>query len=98
MAKKEQIIANSTKGEIESIKGSIFWSDVEREMEFWKEGFLSELGSMADKTIDENLSTAAALTHMGDLNGRIKAVDYLLSLPDIFLQILEDQKNDTKRK
>jgi hypothetical protein len=35
---------------------------------------------------------------MGDLNGRQKAVDYLLSLPDVFLQILEDKKQPTEKE
>ena len=39
----------------------------------------------------ENPSTAAVLMHMGDINGRVKAVDYLLELPKIFLQVLEDE-------
>jgi len=29
---------------------------------------------------------------MGDINGRIKAVNYVSNLPDLFLQILESQK------
>jgi len=30
--------------------------------------------------------------HMGDLNGRQKAVDYMLSLLDVFIDILESRK------
>ena len=36
--------------------------------------------------------------HMGDINGRQKAVDDFLALPDVFLQILEDKKDDSRRE
>ena len=64
----------------------------------WKEGFRREQDSIVDEAATTNPSTASVLFHMGDLNGRIKAVDYMLSLPDLFLSILEDKKNDSGRK
>jgi hypothetical protein len=33
---------------------------------------------------------------MGDLNGRQKAVDYFLSLPDVFISLIEEKKEDKK--
>ena len=52
--------------------------------------------SVVDDAADSNPSTASVLLHMGDLNGRQKAVDYMLSLPDIFLQLLEAKKENGK--
>ena len=88
----------STRSQIEDLEASITWADIVRELLSWKEGFEIELKGMVDEIADKNLSTAAVLTHMGSLDGRTKAVDYLLGLPDMFLQILEDTKDDTRRK
>lgn len=88
----------ATKGQIEEFIDSILWKDFKRELGAWKHGFEQELKSIVDNAADENPSTAKVLMHLGDINGRLKAVDYLLSLPNIFLQLLEDQKDDSKRK
>ena len=87
-----QMIVRSTKGEIEELKKSLLWKDIERELGAWKKGFNIEMLSIVDDAATENPSTATVLLHMGDLNGRAKAIDYLLGLLDMFLQILEDQK------
>ena len=97
MEEIEDKIVNATRNQIEGIKESVFWKDVERETALWKKGFDIELRSIVNDASESNPSTASILLHMGEINGRIKAVDYLLSLPDIFLQILEDQKNDSER-
>lgn len=86
----------ATKDQIIDLKESILWADITAELEVWKQGFNDEMMSIVDNAADTNPSTAAVLLHMGDLNGRQKAVDYLLSLPDVFLQILEDKKPTNK--
>ena len=88
----------ATRDQIEDFMGSVLWADIIRELETWTTGFEMEQRSIVDDAAKENSSTASVLLHIGDLNGRTKAVDYLLSLPEIFLQILEDKKNDTRRK
>jgi len=83
----------STRDQIKDFKDSVLWKDIKRELRSWKKGFDIELKGMVDDIADnQNISTASVLTHLGDLNGRVKAIDYLLSVPDIFLQILEEKK------
>lgn len=91
-----EVQVNATKDQINELKESVLWNDIVNELNMWKQGFSDEMMSIADNTLESNLSTAAVLLHMGDLNGRQKAVDYLLSLPDVFLQILEDKKSTNK--
>lgn len=83
---------NATKDQIEEFKESILWSDIVRELKSWKEGFNGEMMSIVDNSVDENPSTATVLLHMGDLNGRQKTVDYMISILDVFLSILETKE------
>ncbi len=83
---------NATKDQIEEFKSSILWSDIVRELESWKEGFNDEMASIVDNSVDANPSTATVLLHMGDLNGRQKTVDYMISILDVFLSILETKE------
>lgn len=79
---------------IEDFKKSILWADMVEELNSWKEGFNREMSSIVDEAEGSNPSTASVLLHMGDLNGRQKAVDYFLSLPDVFLSLLQEKKED----
>jgi len=92
-----EVIVNATKGQIEDFIDSLLWDDIKRELESWKKGFDAEMGSIVGEAEETNPSTASVLLHMGDLSGRSNAVDYLLSIPDVFLQILEEQKDDNRR-
>lgn len=94
----ELMTVRATKGQIEDFVDSLLWKDMKRELVVWQKGFEGEMKNIADDAATENPSTASVLLHMGDINGRVKAIDYLMELPSIFLQILEDQKNDSKRK
>ena len=94
----KEILVNSTKNQIEDFKNSLLWADIKRELKAWQKGFDIEMKSIVDNSAEANPSTASVLLHMGDLNGRIKAVEYLLSLPDIFLNILEEKENVARRK
>lgn len=93
----KQMVVRSTKGDIERFMDSILWKDMKRELGVWKKGFRFENENIVDDAVETNPSTASVLMHIGDINGRVKTVDYLLSLPTIFLQILEDQKDDNRR-
>ena len=94
----EEVRVNATKDQINELKESVLWLDIVNELTMWKQGFNDEMMTIVDGSRDLNSSTAAVLLHMGDLNGRQKAVDYLLSLPDVFLQILEDKKQPTEKE
>ena len=90
----KQMIVRATRDQIKEFMDSILWKDIKRELGVWKKAFRAEGESIVEDTEENNSSTANVLLHMGDISGRIKTVDYLLSLPTIFLQILEDQKED----
>jgi hypothetical protein len=84
----------ATRDQVEEFLNSILWKDIKRELGYWKKGFNQELMGIVSDSITENPSTATVLMHMGEIHGRVKAVDYLLELPKIFLQILEDEADD----
>ena len=93
-----EVLIRATKGQIEDFLNSILWKDIRHELRKWKKGFKDEGDIIVDEAIDTNPSTASVLLHMGDLRGRAKAVDYLTKIPNIFLQILEEKENDSRRK
>lgn len=90
----EDIEISSTKFDLMTFKRSVVWADIKEELQSWKEGFERELGAIVNKAVTGNPSTASVLLHMGDLNGRIKAVDYMLAMPDVFLQMLEEAEEN----
>ena len=98
------IIVKSTKGHLEDILESMFWADVKDELNRLKSELNNEydlVGEPIVEIIDGQKvktypSTAEALIHLGDIKGRKKAIEYFLSLPDIFLTILEDKVDDTR--
>lgn len=92
----EDVRVRSTKGDLEEFKNSIIWKDIRRELRAWKRGFESELRSITDTAAASNPSTATVLMHLGDVNGRIKTVDYMLSLPDVFIGILESEESKSR--
>jgi hypothetical protein len=87
----------SSKLELQEFKKSFIWNDIVSELTMWKKGFDIELKNLVDTIADSNASTANVLTHLGDLNGRIKTVDYVLGLPDILISLVEEQ-NESKSK
>ncbi len=91
--KLDEIRVRVTKGDLVEFKNSILWKDIRRELISWKKGFDSELRSIVDNAATTNPSSATVLMHMGDINGRTKAVDYLLSIPDVFIGILESEES-----
>lgn len=90
----EKLGIQSTKASIEEFKESILWLDIVTELRYWKQGFDDEINSIVDNAVDTNPSTAAVMMYLGDLNGRRKAVDYMLGLPDMFLSILDTKKTN----
>ena len=90
----EGIQIRVSKEVIEEFKESILWADIVEELKSWKEGFNREMQSIVDDAESANPSTASILLHMGDLNGRQKAVDYFLNLPDVFIDLLSTKKKE----
>ena len=89
-----EVVINSTKQQIEDLKDSIIWADIKHELNMWIRGFELEREAIVDNASSENPSTASVLLHLGDLNGRKKAVIYMLGILDIFLEA----KNESKHK
>ena len=91
-----EVTINATGDQIKEFKESILWQDITRELNFWAEGFDKEQDAIVDNAATENPSTAAVLLHYGDINGRKKAVAYFGGILDVFLDILEAKKDDTR--
>ena len=87
---------NSTKAQIRRFKKSVLWADIQRELNFWAEGFAMERDAIVDNAASDNPSTAAVLLHYGDINGRKKAVAYFKQILDVFIDVLEEKKDDTR--
>lgn len=103
----EEIIVKSTRDQLEEIKESMFWKDVQEELSRLKEELNNEYDFVGEPKVEINEegkrikiypSTAEALIHLGDIKGRKKSIEYFLMLPEIFLNILEGNKDDTRRK
>jgi len=89
-----EVTINATRSQIEDFISSVLWKDMIRELSMWKSGFRREMASIVDNAADTNPSSASVLMHLGDINGRIKAVDYMLGLPEMFLQVLKAKGED----
>lgn len=87
----DQPVIYSSKEALEEFKSSNIWLDIIKEIEFWKESIQEELLELTRRSIDENLSTANVLLRTGDINGRLSALDYVLTIPDVLISSLEDQ-------
>lgn len=94
---KGSVIVRATKDQIRELKGSILWDDIVRELEQWKKLCKEEYGAVVDECISSNAdrpNSATTLMHLGDIHGRERAMDYIISIPDVFLQILEDEEDE----
>ncbi len=84
----------ATKESIRRFIESPLWDDMKSEISTWSELCSHEMDSIVDESASSNPSTAAVLMHLGDINGRKKAVSYFLSLPELFLQLLEEENQN----
>ena len=91
-----QPVRRASRDAIEEFKNSVLWADISEELLFWLDGFKDEQESIAEDAIENNKSTASVLMHLGDLNGRKKAVNYLLGMLDVFLSETEERKESKK--
>lgn len=90
----EEIMVRCTRSQIEEAMESFFWKDLVHELEAWTKGFEMERGNIVDDAAENNPSTASVLMHMGSIDGRIKAMKYILGIPNLFLDILEERKEN----
>jgi len=88
------ITVNATRGQIEEFKESVLWADIVRELDFWSEGFSIESDNIVDRISGENLTSAAALTLIGSIDGRKRAVSYFKQILDVFLSILNSEEDE----
>lgn len=88
----------STVSQLQEFKESIIWKDFCQELDSWRESFQQELLCLTDKVADENLSTPSVLVHLGDVSARIKAVDYMLLIPDTLIATKLMELESTTRK
>lgn len=93
-----EIKRKATKDAVEEFKNSLLWADIVDELNFWKEGFANEQDGIVEDAAVSNPSTASVLLHLGDINGRKKAVDYMLSILDLFLSEKEEESKDGRNK
>jgi hypothetical protein len=91
-------VVHATKNQIEDFKESLLWKDIERELKIWQSAASQEYAQVIGNIIAGNSEIENSDMHLGSLYGREKTVDYLLSLPDIFIQILEDKKDDSRHE
>ena len=92
----------STKSQIEEFKTSFIWADIVDELNELARLAQLEYDIVGEPHIDDEgfkivPNSSETLIHLGDIKGRRKAVNYFLNIPDIFLQTLEDKKDDTRR-
>jgi hypothetical protein len=92
----DEIKINATLDQIERLRESIIWKDIVRELKAWKKGFNMEMMSIVDNAESTNPSTASVLMLMGDLNGRQKAVDYFISILDVFTDLKKEEIESKK--
>jgi len=87
----------ATKSQIEEFKESFIWKDIKRELAIWKRMAKDEYSQVVGDSINKLSADSSLLMHLGSIYGREATIDYLISLPDVFLQILEEKENDTGR-
>jgi len=93
----------STRIQLEEFKKSFIWLDMVDDLNNLARLAQLEYDLVGETHIDDDghkivPNSSETLIHLGDIKGRRKAVLHFLSLPDILLQFLEDQKDDSKRE
>jgi len=99
---EDEIVINATRNQVEEFKESFIWKDIVNELERIAKNAQLEYDIVGEPHIDDEgfkivPNSSETLIHLGDIKGRRKAVAYFLNIPNILLQILEDQENDNRR-
>ena len=89
--KYKEMRLRATKASIEEFKDSVLWKDIKRELGIWKKMAGDELISLA-----QGCSDIKDLAQVARIGGRIEAINYILEIPNIFLQEIDDaRRNET---
>lgn len=93
----QEVTISATKGQIEEFKESLLWADIKLELTMWKNQFKDEPIQLATNARNNQENTASVLVHLGSLEGRHMAIDYMLGILDVFLQLKEEEEEDARR-
>lgn len=88
----------SAKIELEQLQSSIPWLDITNTLERWKTGFENQQKTLIEDAKSGKLTNTAYLLNQGDLEGRVRLIEYILMLPDVLIHELENRKNDSRPK
>ena len=86
----------STKEQLKEFTNSFIWKDMVNELNKLAELAKLEYDIVGEPRVDDEgykviPNTSETLIHLGEIKGRRKAVNYFLELPNILMNILEDQ-------
>jgi len=87
----DEPVINSSIRDLEEFTKSIIWDDLKREFQAWADGLISMYDTL--KTTDPEFAA-----ELGRIQGRREAVAYILTLPEVMIDILkemEESKNDS---
>jgi len=79
----------ATKDQISEFRKSFLWKDMKAELGGWKRNFEKEMMTIVHDCVNGKLDGMTALAHLGSIHGRCMAIDFMLELPNVFL----DEKN-----
>jgi len=92
-------MVRATKDQISEFKKSFLWKDMKRELGAWKRGFEKGMMTVIHNCVNGELDGMTALAHLGSIHGRCMAIDFMLELPNVFLEEKkmeeEDKENDS---
>jgi len=92
MGDRMEVVVNATRNQIEDFVDSLLWKDIKRELKIWQRASVDEYSQVIGNIISGDSDIENSDMHLGSLYGREKTIDFLLSIPEMFLQILEDKK------
>ena len=91
-----EVEVNATKLQLEGFKESILWQDIKRELVKWRSGAQQEYSRVIGDVIEGDSGIENSDMHLGSLYGRERTIDFMLSLPDMFLEILKEKEDGLK--
>ena len=91
-----EVEVNATKLQLEGFKESILWQDIERELVKWRSAARHEYSRVIGDVIEGDSGVENSDMHLGSLYGRERSIDFMLSLPNMFLEILKEKEDATR--
>ena len=90
----------ATKEQIDEFEESMLWKDIVDELEYLKKLANAEFIDVGEPRIDSGekryMTTAETLIHLGDIKGRIKAVDHFLDILEVLKGTKEAELEEEK--